>query len=180
MRVKFALLSGFGTAAAILALVVSLSTAAQVQQDEVSIPLINRGTNQPSRPNIVFILSDDQDVHLNSLDYMPHLKQHLLDQGTFFSRHYCTIALCCPSRVNLWTGRAGHNTNVTDVSPPYGGYPKFISQGLNDKWLPVWLQQSGYNTYYTGKLFNAHSVQNYNNPFPAGFNGSVSPLWIMC
>lgn len=180
MRVKFTLLSGFGTAAAVLALVASLSTAAQVRQDEVSIPRINRGTNHPSRPNIVFILSDDQDVHLNSLDYMPHLKQHLLDQGTFFSRHYCTIALCCPSRVNLWTGRAGHNTNVTDVSPPYGGYPKFISQGLNDKWLPVWLQQSGYNTYYTGKLFNAHSVQNYNNPFPAGFNGSVSPLWIMC
>ncbi|OCK87597.1 arylsulfatase [Cenococcum geophilum 1.58] len=172
MRVKFAPLSGFGTAAAILAFVASLSTTAQAQQDEVSIPRINRGTNQPSRPNIVFILSDDQDVHLNSLDYMPHLKQHLLDQGTFFSRHYCTIALCCPSRVNLWTGRAGHNTNVTDVSPPYGGYPKFISQGLNDKWLPVWLQQSGYNTYYTGKLFNAHSVINYNNPFPAGFNGS--------
>ena len=72
------------------------------------------------RPNVVFILSDDQDLHMSSLDYMPHLKKHLLDEGTFFERHYCTIALCCPSRVSLWTGKAAHNTNVTDVNPPYG------------------------------------------------------------
>jgi hypothetical protein len=73
-----------------------------------------------SRPNIVFILTDDQDLHMNSLAYMPHVKKHLIDQGTFYQRHYCTIALCCPSRVSLWTGRAAHNTNVTDVNPPYG------------------------------------------------------------
>ena len=34
-----------------------------------------------------------------------------------------------------------------------GGYPKFISEGFNDAYLPVWLQEAGYNTYYTGKLF---------------------------
>lgn len=72
------------------------------------------------RPNIVFILTDDQDLHMDSLAYMPRLQKHLLDEGTFFQRHYCTIALCCPSRVNLWTGKAAHNTNVTDVNPPYG------------------------------------------------------------
>jgi arylsulfatase A-like enzyme len=72
------------------------------------------------RPNIVFILTDDQDLHMNSLDFMPLTKKHLLDEGTFFKRHYCTIAVCCPSRVSLWTGKAAHNTNVTDVLPPYG------------------------------------------------------------
>lgn len=55
-----------------------------------------------------------------------------------------------------------------------GGYPKFISQGLNDNYLPVWLQEAGYTTYYTGKLFNVHTVDNYNTPFPAGFTGNVS------
>jgi arylsulfatase A-like enzyme len=34
------------------------------------------------------------------------------------------------------------------------------------------MQQAGYNTYYTGKLFNSHSVNNYNAPFAAGYNGS--------
>lgn len=54
-----------------------------------------------------------------------------------------------------------------------GGYPKFISQGLNENYLPVWLQEAGYNTYYTGKLFNAHTIYNYFDPFPAGFTGTV-------
>jgi arylsulfatase A-like enzyme len=61
---------------------------------------------------------------------------------------------------------------VTDVAPPHGGYPKFVAQGLNSAYVPIWLQEAGYNTYYTGKLFNAHTVHNYLSPRPAGFNGS--------
>lgn len=72
------------------------------------------------RPNIVFILSDDQDLHMDSLSYMPNLKRQITDQGTLYRRHYCTVALCCPSRASLLTGRAAHNTNVTDINPPYG------------------------------------------------------------
>lgn len=53
-----------------------------------------------------------------------------------------------------------------------GGYPKFVNQGLNENYLPVFLQEAGYNTYYTGKLFNAHNTDNYNSPFPAGWTGS--------
>ncbi|KAK1075088.1 hypothetical protein LTR74_000493 [Friedmanniomyces endolithicus] len=124
------------------------------------------------KPNIVFILSDDQDLHMDSLSYMPFLKQHLTDHGTTFNRHYCTNALCCPSRVSLWTGKAAHNTNVTDVNPPYGGYPKFASQGFNSAYLPIWLQEGGYNTYYVGKLFNAQTVDNYHSPHAAGWTGS--------
>jgi len=72
------------------------------------------------RPNIVFILTDDQDIKLNSLDYVPLIKKHLLDRGTLYKKHFCTTALCCPSRVSLWTGKLAHNTNVTDVNPPHG------------------------------------------------------------
>ncbi|KIN03345.1 hypothetical protein OIDMADRAFT_51314 [Oidiodendron maius Zn] len=61
----------------------------------------------------------------------------------------------------MWTGKAAHNTNITDLHPPYGGYPKFIHEGYNKKWLPVWLQNAGYKTYYTGKLMNGHTVENY-------------------
>ncbi|KAK7414585.1 hypothetical protein QQZ08_012526 [Neonectria magnoliae] len=122
-----------------------------------------------SKKNIVFILTDDQDAVLDSVSYMPLLHKHIADQGTSFINHFTTTAICCPSRVSLWTGKQPHNTNVTDVNPPYGGFPKFVSQGLNDNYLPVWLQEAGYNTYYTGKLFNAHTIKNYNSPFPAGW-----------
>lgn len=78
------------------------------------------GGTQGKKPNIVFVLTDDQDLHMQSLDYLPLVKKHLTDQGTFYKRHYCTTAICCPSRVSLWTGKLAHNTNVTDVNPPYG------------------------------------------------------------
>lgn len=53
-----------------------------------------------------------------------------------------------------------------------GGFPKFVAQGLNENYLPVWLQEGGYSTFYTGKLFNAHTVDNYNSPYPAGWTSS--------
>ena len=55
---------------------------------------------------------------------------------------------------------------------PQGGYPKFVARRFNDNFLPVWLQEAGYDTYYTGKLFNAHTVENYHSPHVNGFNGS--------
>lgn len=72
------------------------------------------------KPNILFILTDDQDWHMQSLEHMPLLQKYLLNEGTLYANHFCTVALCCPSRVNLWSGRLSHNTNVTDVFPPYG------------------------------------------------------------
>ncbi|KAF6519794.1 hypothetical protein HZS61_016211 [Fusarium oxysporum f. sp. conglutinans] len=129
-------------------------------------------TNNGGKKNIVFILTDDQDAVLNSVSYMPKLKEHIIDKGTSFVNHFTTTAICCPSRVALWTGKQPHNTNVTDVNPPYGGFPKFVSQGLNENYLPVWLKEAGYNTYYTGKLFNAHTINNYNSPYPAGWTGT--------
>ncbi|KAF4963398.1 hypothetical protein FZEAL_10938 [Fusarium zealandicum] len=125
-----------------------------------------------ARPNIVMIMTDDQDLKLGSLDFMPLLRKHITEQGTTYRKHYCTVAICCPSRVNLLTGQAAHNTNVTHVYAPYGGYDKFITQGYNKNYLPVWLQEGGYDTYYVGKFLNGHSVDNWNDPLPAGWNGT--------
>lgn len=69
------------------------------------------------KPNFVFIMTDDQDAHLDSIEHQPAVQNHFIKQGTTFKKHYCTVALCCPSRVSLLTGKAAHNTNVTDVSP---------------------------------------------------------------
>lgn len=53
-----------------------------------------------------------------------------------------------------------------------GGYPKVIREGINDDYLPIWMQNAGYNTYYTGKLWNHHSVDNYRAPEAKGFNST--------
>lgn len=70
-----------------------------------------------TKPNFVFIITDDQDSHLGSVDYQPSVQKHFKQEGTTFAKHFCTVSLCCPSRVSLLTGKAAHNTNVTDVKP---------------------------------------------------------------
>jgi N-acetylglucosamine-6-sulfatase len=100
--------------------VLSVSFIPRVFAQDATQQPIGSPAETGKRPNVVFILTDDQDLHMDSLDYMPLVQKHLIDQGTFYKRHFCTIALCCPSRVSLWTGKAAHNTNVTDVNPPYG------------------------------------------------------------
>ena len=94
------------------------SQAALSPKDEMPQP--QRNATHGGKKNIVFILTDDQDSVLDSVSYMPKLKEHIVDKGTSFVNHFVTTAICCPSRVALWTGRQPHNTNVTDVSPPYG------------------------------------------------------------
>lgn len=73
-----------------------------------------------TKPNFIFIMTDDQDLHMDSLKYMPAVQKHFGNGGTFHEKHYCTVSQCCPSRVSLLTGKAAHNTNVTAVTQPYG------------------------------------------------------------
>jgi hypothetical protein len=58
-----------------------------------------------------------------------------------------------------------------------GGYTKFNEEGLNNSYLPVWLQDAGYNTYYAGKLMNGHATLNYDDPYVNGFNSSA---YVLC
>lgn len=105
-------------------------------------------------------------------DAFSQQQETLVQKGTSYPKHFSPTALCCPARANIWTGRMPHNTNVTNVSPPYGGYPKVVSAGWNDNYLPLWMQDAGYDTYYVGKLWNSHTEKNYDAPHARGFNGS--------
>lgn len=113
------------------------------------------------------------DMLLDSLTVMPNVKKYLGDQGVLYNKHYCTVAVCCPSRVNFFTGRAAHNTNVTSLTWPYGGWLKFLHEGLNDKYLPIWLQAAGVRTYYLGKFMNGFTTHNHIHPeIPHGWDYS--------
>lgn len=87
---------------------------------------LGEDVNADNKPNFIVILTDDQDLRLNSMDYMPGVKHYLTDQGTYFNRHYATVSLCCPSRASMWTGKAAHNTNITDLHPPWGMYASYL------------------------------------------------------
>lgn len=76
------------------------------------------------KPNFVVILTDDQDLMLNSTHphYMPALNRLIADKGITFNQFYASSPECCPSRVNLWVGRYAHNTNITTNKGPHGAY----------------------------------------------------------
>lgn len=105
-----------------------------------------RATQRYTRPNIVFVLTDDQAMTQMSSEVMPRVNDLLGDQGTRFDHAYLTTPLCCPSRATLLTGQYGHNNGV--LRNAYGL--------LNDKGnvLPVWLRQAGYVTAHVGKFLN--------------------------
>ncbi|KAI0016802.1 arylsulfatase [Xylariomycetidae sp. FL0641] len=114
-----------------------------------------------SKPNIVFILSDDQDYRLGSLDFMSTVNAELVSKGVSFSNHHTTTSQCCPSRTSLLRGQAAHNTNITMVFAPGGNYEKFVLSGQVNDYLPHWLKKAGYNAEYLGKFLNGVNVLNW-------------------
>lgn len=43
-------------------------------------------SSKKSRPNFIIIMTDDQDLHLNSLEYQPAVKKHFTEQGSFYKK----------------------------------------------------------------------------------------------
>lgn len=122
---------------------------------------IGTALSSVSKPNILFIFTDDQDLELGSLKYLPSVQQRIQEQGLTFENHYATVALCCPSRVALLRGQHAHNTNNTYVAAPGGGYDKFRLSGEDKDYLPWWLKKAGYRSEYIGKLMNQYGTYNY-------------------
>ena len=54
---------------------------------------------QAAKPNILFVLSDDQ--RADSLSCMPKLKEELRSKGVTFSHYFASTPLCCPARTTL-------------------------------------------------------------------------------
>ena len=99
---------------------------------------INRTDGSARRPNIIFILSDDEDMALHA--YMPKTKALLHDRGTTFDNYFVTYSLCCPSRATNLRGQYPHSTRIEGNIPPFGGYKKFRSLGHDSSTVATWLK----------------------------------------
>jgi N-acetylglucosamine-6-sulfatase len=136
-----------------------------------------------SRPNIVFILTDDLSWNLITPKIAPHIFQ-LEHEGETFTNYYVADSLCCPSRATIFTGLFPHDTKVTTNLPPYGGYTKFVSRGLSKKTFAVALQAAGYKTSLLGKYLNGYGDTGRGIFIPVGqkdkmtkANAPVPPGW---
>jgi hypothetical protein len=126
---------------------------------------VNRwGPNpQPLRPNIIFILSDDQRWDTtdatHSLDgvtpVMPGLRGELGGSGVEFTEAFMTTPICCPSRSSILRGQYANITHVYTNDGVNGGADDFVP--LEGETVATLLENAGYRTGFFGKYMNGYN-----------------------
>jgi arylsulfatase A-like enzyme len=111
-------------------------------------------TRPAVRPNIVLIVTDDEDWRVH--EFMPRTRRLLHEQGATFSNYFVSYSLCCPSRSSILRGQYPLNTGVLGNHPPDGGFDAFLAAGDESSTIATWLQGAGYYTAMVGKYLNGY------------------------
>lgn len=120
------------------------------------------------RPNIVFMLADDQAWTGLSVPMHPDLKdshdpviqtphlERLAAQGMRFSSGYSPASVCSPARISLQTGKSPARLHWTKAAPAEEGHrliePRLIKQiAASETTIGEMLRAAGYATAHYGK-----------------------------
>ena len=105
--------------------------------------------SKPTRPNIIFILTDDQ--RWNTLGCMgdPNIQTPNLDRlaknGVLFKNHFVTTSICMCSRASILTGQYVRRHEINDFGAS-------LKPGQWAETYPAVLRQNGYHTGFIGKF----------------------------
>ena len=113
-----------------------------------------------SKPNILFIMSDDHAYQALSCYGSPYFKtpniDRLASEGMLFENAFVTNSICAPSRAAILTGKYSHlnglktNINPNPVVAKRDGY-QMLPFDNDQQTFPKILQQNGYYTAMIGK-----------------------------
>jgi arylsulfatase A-like enzyme len=130
--------------------------------------LLSRVAHAADRPNIIFMLADDQGWSGTSVTMHPDVKaskselfqtpslEKLASQGMRFSAAYAPAPVCSPTRISLQTGKSPAALHWTKAAPPEEGHkllePRLIKSIARDETtIGELLRQAGYATAHYGK-----------------------------
>ncbi|MGJ8634292.1 MAG: sulfatase family protein [Luteolibacter sp.] len=115
----------------------------------LSICLFSVAYAEEKRPNIIYLMADDQNFSSVGIYGNPEMQTPNMDKlgkdGLIFDKHYNTTAICMASRGNVFTGMYEYKTGTNF------NHGK-MTQEIWAKSYPVLLRESGYLTAFAGKF----------------------------
>ncbi len=111
-----------------------------------------------SRPNIIFVFSDDHAAHAISaygsrINKTPHIDR-IASEGLLFRNNFCGNALCGPSRATILTGLHSHANGFMRNGNVFDG---------DQTTFPKLLQKVGYQTAIIGKWHLSSDPQGFDH-----------------
>ncbi|MBD3674902.1 MAG: sulfatase [Planctomycetaceae bacterium] len=139
--------------------------------------LLSATPARAASPNIVLILADDlawSDVgcYGHPWHVTPHIDE-LAEQGMKFTRGYAPAPICSASRASILTGKTTARLNFEFVTKNEPGYQKIegetklkapaftLNLPLEEKTIPEYLNELGYQTAFFGKWHLNQHYQRY-------------------
>lgn len=109
--------------------------------------LLASAESDERKPNVLFIISDDQGYSDfgftgNSIIKTPFLDRLASESATF--KNFIVTPACSPSRIAFFTGRDHLFTGVW-------GVPNRDNLHTDEALMPAWFREAGYATFYAGK-----------------------------
>ena len=141
-------------------------------------PAFTQGSGETSRPNIIYLMTDDQradtlGVMGNQIIQTPNIDK-MASQGALFKNAFVTTAICMTNRACVFTGQYAARHGIWSFQD------NFSKEQLNNTYLGK-LKAAGYRTGFIGKWGVGHPNQadgilDYNAGFPGQsryFEGDV-------
>ena len=115
-------------------------------------------TNETSKPNILFIMSDDHayqaiSAYSDKLIHTPNIDR-IAEEGVLFTNACVTNSICAPSRATILTGKHNHINGKIDNGAPFD---------TNQVTFPQLFQKAGYQTAMFGKLHFGNNPKGVDN-----------------
>lgn len=123
------------------------------------------------KPNIILLLTDDQDLTLGGMTPLPFTKELFESGGATLKNFFVNTPVCCPSRTTLLTGIYPHNWHVT--SGPSCMHMGITNSRFQEATIGVQMKKLSYTTGMFGKLVNPSGMEPY---CKKGSDGKFEPL----